>query len=187
MKTKCQWFNPPQAYSDSSGLQFTTSANTDFWQHTHYHFYRDNGHFYYWHSKAVKLSLQVEVQVNANSKFDQAGIMLRKDAHNWLKISAEWLSVEEAALGSVNTLAGKSDWASQSIKPAKSWILRVDISQQDAIISVQSGQHWQQLRVLDISHIRKADWICLGLYGCSPDGPGCEVIFQHIEFHESAL
>jgi hypothetical protein len=187
MTTTYQWFNPPLHYSGEPPLQFTTDANTDFWQHTHYHFYRDNGHFYYWKSKAARLSLLVEVQVNANSKFDQAGIMLRKDAHNWLKISAEWLSPEEAALGSVNTLAGKSDWASQSIKPAKSWILKIEISQHDAIVSALSGQSWQQLRVLDISHIRDKDLICLGIYGCSPDGPGCEIIVQRIEFNESAL
>jgi uncharacterized protein len=180
-----QWLNPPQHQSDGPPLRFSTSANTDFWQHTHYHFYRDNGHFYYWHSKAATLSLRVEVQVNATTKYDQAGIMLRKDAHNWLKISAEWLSPEEAALGSVNTLAGKSDWASQSVKPAKSWVLKIDISQQDALISVLSGQNWQQVRVLDISHIRDKDQICVGIYGCSPNGEGCDVIFHCIAFSES--
>lgn len=186
MATTYQWLNPPQIHTNGPILHFTTSANTDFWQHTHYHFYRDTGHFYYWQSTATTLSLQVEVQVNANSRFDQAGIMLRKDAENWLKISAEWLSAAEAALGSVNTLAGKSDWASQSIKPAKRWVLKIDISQQDAIVSALSGQNWQQLRVLDISHIRDADLICLGVYGCSPDGPGCEVLFHRIEFSQSA-
>jgi regulation of enolase protein 1 (concanavalin A-like superfamily) len=187
MANSSQWFNPPKQYSDVPLLRFTTAAHTDFWQHTHYHFYRDNGHFYYWQSTAEQLSLLVEVQVNANSKFDQAGIMLRKDAHNWLKISAEWLSKDQAALGSVNTQNGKSDWASQSIKPATNWTLKVEISQQDAVIFALLGEEWQQLRVLDISHIRDKDEICIGIYGCSPDGPGCEVRVQRVEFHESVL
>lgn len=186
MTKASQWFNPPGRYSDGPPLRFTTAAHTDFWQHTHYHFYRDNGHFYYWQSTADQLSLVVEVQVNANSKFDQAGIMLRKDAHNWLKISAEWLAKDQAALGSVNTQNGKSDWASQTIQPATSWTLKVEMSQKDAVVFALLAAEWQQLRVLDISHIRDQQGISIGIYACSPDGPGCEVIFHRLDYAESA-
>ena len=85
------WLNEPthwQAREDE--LLVTADPRTDFWRTTHYGFIRDSGHFY--HQEATgDFQLDVQVRGRYAAPRDQAGLMLRIDARNWLKFGVEFV------------------------------------------------------------------------------------------------
>src|SRR5574338_1360016 len=86
-----QWFNPPAKTSvDGSRLRVTTAASSDFWRITHYGFIRDNGHFLY-QELTGDFSVEIRVDGAYRDLYDQAGLMLRVDAENWIKTGIEYV------------------------------------------------------------------------------------------------
>lgn len=158
----------------------TTAPNTDFWQHTHYNFAADNGHFIYWDQLGMNMNLEATCKIAAGYRYDQAGLMLRGDSSNWLKVSAEWLDPQTCAIGSVNTKMGLSDWASHEDQPKLSYRFRIEIRGMHAYVFYEVKSKWVQQRILDISHLRATGRVLLGLYACSPRGPGAFVQFNDV-------
>ena len=82
-----------------SSSSLTKALN--FWRETHYGFNRDSGHFLGFPTgEAFTASLRVQGDFQA--LYDQAGIMVRIDAHHWVKAGIE-LSDGRAMLASVLT------------------------------------------------------------------------------------
>jgi hypothetical protein len=180
--TNFHFFNKPGQFKEENGvITFVSAGETDFWQQTHYNFARDNGHFIYWDHLPQNVKLEATCQIDATHRYDQAGLMLRGNSSNWLKTSAEWLDSETCAIGSVNTKAGYSDWASYESTPNRCYRFRIEIQGVNAYVSIQINGRWSQLRILDISHIRATGQFQLGLYACSPKGPGTHVEFRDIQ------
>ncbi|NMO51854.1 DUF1349 domain-containing protein [Actinoplanes sp. TBRC 11911] len=89
MLTEMKWLNEPQDWSVTDGvLRAVTGERTDFWRETFYGWVTDNGHFYH---RAVEGDFTAEATVDAahDTRFDQAGMMVRGDARNWLKAGLE--------------------------------------------------------------------------------------------------
>jgi regulation of enolase protein 1 (concanavalin A-like superfamily) len=89
---------------------------TDFWQTTSYGFVHDNGHFASMGSIEASLDgkwpsfeFTVGFEGEYESLYDQAGLMLRVDAHNWLKTGVEYVDGKRQA-SVVITRHGRSDW-----------------------------------------------------------------------------
>src|SRR5258708_11770774 len=84
-----QWLNEPQVWQvNDDRIRVVTGPKTDFWRVTHYGFIRDNGHFYY-EQKAGDFTIQVKIEAKYEALYDQAGIMIRLDAGNWIKAGIE--------------------------------------------------------------------------------------------------
>jgi hypothetical protein len=78
------WHNEPPVWAWADGaLTLTTGEKTDFWQDTFYGFRRDDGHFL---GCAVTGDFTASVTFDAayEQLYDQAGLMMRSDAENWL-------------------------------------------------------------------------------------------------------
>jgi len=89
MFKQCRWLNEPDRWALApEGLAVTTNRATDFWRETHYGFIRDSGHFF---GCEVPSSFTASLRIKARyeSLYDQAGIMVRIDAENWIMAGIE--------------------------------------------------------------------------------------------------
>src|SRR5215217_5008197 len=85
-----QWFNEPPRWSlEGEALSVSTGKDTDFWQQTFYGFVHDDGHFFH-----VPASGDFTATVSFDGKYeklyDQAGLMIRIDPLNWIKLGIEY-------------------------------------------------------------------------------------------------
>ena len=171
----CAWLNEPCDWNLQDGvLTVTTDAKTDFWRETHYGFTRDNGHFFHC-AAAGDFTAELRVAARYSELYDQAGLMVRIDAANWVKAGIE-MSDGRAWLSSVLTL-GRSDWATGIFEgdPAdfrlratvKSGVLRLQVS--------ADGRLWRLAR---LSPFPRADSYAVGPMCCTPERAGLRVRFS---------
>lgn len=165
------WTNAPSRWSPGPPLELVTDPDTDFWQRTHYGFQRDNGHFL---AAPVRgdFTLVVSVDFAPNAQYDQCGALVRADPENWMKCSVEYETPDLSHLGSVVTVRGYSDWATEEVSSSvRDMSYRVRRSGEDFLIDwSQDGSSWHRLRV---SHFPNCpDELAVGFYACSPTGRG---------------
>ena len=88
---KMQWFNEPENYSIRNGvLEMQVPAQTDFWRIAHYGFTVDDVPFLY----AVyggEFEAKIKVSGEYETRFDQAGMMIRLDHENYVKFGIEFV------------------------------------------------------------------------------------------------
>ncbi len=173
------WLNEPQHTLEDGILKLTCETKTDFWQRTHYGFRLDNGHALLTKVKE-DFSLTVCCSFSGQFPYDQAGVMVRIDAENWIKSSIEWETEEYSRLGSVVTNLGYSDWATRDVPSSLKTIwYRVQSKGPDIFIHTSGdGVNWEQLRVTHL-HVYEGE-VAIGLYACSPHTGGCEVTFSNL-------
>ncbi|SIJ07102.1 Uncharacterized conserved protein [Mycobacteroides abscessus subsp. bolletii] len=108
------WYNPPRNWSyGQARINVRTDADTDFWATTHYGFVRDSGH-------ALLLRMPSEFQISAtfsgryHEQYDQAGLLIRLDAHNWIKSGVELID----GICQLSTVVTRdvSDWSMTASK-----------------------------------------------------------------------
>ncbi|KQW51837.1 MULTISPECIES: DUF1349 domain-containing protein [unclassified Roseateles] len=176
-----RWSNEPAAWHVGDALEITTRPDTDYWQRTHYGFRRDNGHFFFV-AVTGDFSLTAWLWFTPNAQYDQCGVMCRASADTWIKASVEYEPDGPSRLGSVVTNLGYSDWATQDVDSTLNR-LWYRLSRRGADFCVESsanGTTWQQLR---IAHLHDCpDEIDVGVYACSPVGPGFGCRVQALQF-----
>ncbi len=168
-----KWLNEPPDWSlDGGVLSLTTGEKTDFWQGTLYNFHRDNGH---------ALLSPVEGDFTAvltfegdyQTLYDQAGMMLRVDAANWIKLGIEY--TDGATNFSIVVTRGQSDWSVVQMPtisgPQQVRLTRVG----DAVAAhFHTGEEWRLLRVADFMATAAAR---IGPMACSPQREGFQARF----------
>ena len=177
MFDRCTWLNePPSHRIDGGTLHAVTGDQTDFWRITSYGFIRDNGHFF---GQPVSggFTAQVRVRADFTELYDQAGLMVRIDAHRWLKAGVEF-SDGQPMLSTVLT-DEKSDWATMPAPPLPDgfW-LRITVD--DGAIRVQysaDGRTWPMLR---LAPFPVAGQYLVGPMCCTPQRAGLEVQFSDL-------
>ncbi len=173
-----QWFNPPPSWKDEAGcLKVTTGPKTDFWRKTHYGFINDNGHFYY---QEVRGDFRAEAKITGAYRelYDQAGLMLRIDAENWIKTGIEFFDGLQHASAVVTR--DFSDWSVVRLPqpPASLW-LRVERKAEAVNIfySVDGQQYW----LLRSAYLPPTDSIQVGPVCASPTGQGFEAVIEDMK------
>jgi uncharacterized protein len=174
-----RWISPPPSSSRrEKNLVFTTGENTDYWQRTSFEFQRDDAHLF---ALAVQgdFDASCTVKIAANSRYDQAGIALRKDANTWLKASIEDNGTQPPLLGCVVTNHGYSDWSMQ-VYSGEIVFVTYQIKRRGADVTVFARREDQaEAEMLRLAHLHEVEAdteLFVGAYACSPEGPGCEVI-----------
>lgn len=169
------WLNEPERWTaEGDRLQIVTDKGTDFWRETHYGFHRDSGHFLGFPTgEAFTASLRVQGHFQA--LYDQAGIMVRIDAHHWVKAGIEF-SDDRAMLASVLT-DGRSDWATAPYEhdPGDFW-MRATVA--DGVLRLQvsaDGTYWPLMR---LAPFPRASFYLVGPMACTPERAGLEVVFS---------
>lgn len=175
MFTQGSWHNPPENWSaDGAQLRVTTDAKTDFWRKTSYGFIRDSGHFFGTQTDG-DFTAQLHVAAQYAALYDQAGMMVRIDAANWIKCGVEF-SDGQLLLSTVLTV-DKSDWA-VSIAPAMPDGFWLRVTVEKGVIRVQystDGRYWPLLR---LAPFPEASNYLVGPMCCTPERGGLEVVFS---------
>ncbi|WP_018319125.1 DUF1349 domain-containing protein [Bradyrhizobium sp. WSM2793] len=171
------WLNEPEKWAaENDSLRIFTDKATDFWRETHYGFVRDNGHFLGFPAGEA-FTAELRVQGNFRTLYDQAGIMVRIDAHHWVKAGVE-LSDGRAMLASVLTI-GQSDWATAPYEhdPNDFWV-RATVG--NGVLRLQlsaDGKFWPLMR---LAAFPKASSYLVGPMACTPERAGLEVVFSKL-------
>lgn len=170
-----QWFNPPAA-SEISGsrLAVRTAPKSDFWRVTHYGFTRDSGHFLY---QEVQGDFTVEVRVDGKYRdlYDQAGLMLRVDAENWVKTGIEFFDGQQHTSAVVTREF--SDWSVARLDgfPPSLWLRVTRKAEAVEVFTSLDGQHYSLLR---LAYLVPSAVTLVGIMCASPDGMGLDVTFE---------
>lgn len=182
-----KWLHEPTNWTiDSSKerLIIKTDQDTDYWQKTHYDFQRDDGHFLYIETDK-NIRLTAKITAFPQSRYDQAGLMIRYSEEYWVKASLEYLGEGPSKLGAVVTNDGYSDWSTQLVETDKIE-LYYRLSKIGQVIYVDfswDGTDWQQIRIahlaVPVNHPVKA-----GVYACSPQGKNQEVQVEFLKVEE---
>src|SRR5258706_1525354 len=84
------WMNEPASWKRSGDvLTVRSRAKTDFWRKTFYGYVTDNGHFFH---APVSGDFVFQARINGEyaALYDQAGLMVRQNAENWMKCGTEF-------------------------------------------------------------------------------------------------
>jgi uncharacterized protein len=169
-----QWLNEPPAWEARAGwLEVTSAPKSDFWRKTHYGFIRDSGHFYY---LVVDGDFVVEARINGQYEalYDQAGLMLRVDAENWIKTGIEYFEQRQHASAVVTR--DFSDWSVSPLErnPPSLWLRVTRKAEAVEIFYALDGQNYTLLRLAYLVPAVTQ----VGLMCASPEGPGFRVTFE---------
>lgn len=176
---KMQWLNEPEDWCviDSSSLSMQVTPNTDFWRQTHYGFTVDDGPFYYC-KVGGEFELNVKITGDYKNRFDQMGLMLRKDEKNWIKTGVEYVN-GKMNLSTVVTIK-KSDWSILELdeKPKSIW-LKV-IRKMDAV-EIKYSLNNKDFSLMRLAYFPNNTVIMVGLMAASPDGNGFNALFESFD------
>ena len=131
-----EWFNQPPAWDDGGAtITVHTAARTDFWRTTHYGFIRDSGHFYY-RPVAGDFTAEVEVRGRYQDLYDQAGLMVRQDAHTWMKCGIEFVVRKRTKA----EIEARGRWQRTSEQPSRELRIHLNQHRNDLQTLKQSNQ-----------------------------------------------
>jgi len=176
MIKKMQWFNEPDEWkliSDSSMSMYVT-PKTDFWRQTHYGFTVDDGPFFY-SNIGGEFECQVKIVGEYKSRYDQMGIMIRKDETTWIKTGVEFVN-DRINLSAVVT-HNYSDWSVVELKQNHSAIWLKVIRRLNAI-EIKYSLDNEAFSMMRLSYFPEKTPVMVGLTAASPDGNGFNALFE---------
>lgn len=170
------WRNEPRRWSvEGNVLRFSTAAETDFWNNTHYGFKHTNGHFY---GRLTEGDFSAEAMFSAHyaNLYDQAGVMLRVDDDNWLKTGIEFTD-GLPHLSVVVTRADQSDWSIVRLPQAAMEEMHLRLTRHDSALRVQYRWGEAEWAMARLAYLDMPLKVAVGPMACSPVGKGLDVIF----------
>jgi len=169
------WLNEPPAWDvQNGGLRLRTGPETDFWRETFYGFVRDSGHARL-RPVAGDFTASATVRGDYGTLYDQAGLMLRIDAANWIKAGIEY--TDGLMHFSVVVTRGVSDWSVIPLPDAEpSDAVNVRLTRHADAVRVQfsvAGSPWRMARLCPFAAADGG----IGMMACSPQRAGFEARF----------
>ena len=177
------WMNEPPSWKvEGDRLTATSGAETDFWQGTYYGYRTDSGHFFH-AEREGDFTLEATFSGRYETLYDQAGLMIRRDAATWMKCGVE---LTDGALHfSVVVTVGQSDWSAFEIGHAfKSVTTRVTRNR-DALFIQYRTDAMQAFRMARLAYFPpELETVSAGLMFCSPKRAGFEATFAGVALTE---
>jgi uncharacterized protein len=175
---RMKWMNEPASRNMSGDkLVVRSRAKTDFWRKTFYGYITDNGHFFY---LPVSGDFVFQARVNGQyaALYDQAGLMVRLDAENWMKCGTEFFDSRRHA--SVVFTRDFSDWSTMPdlSKTAPIWWRAV--RKKDSIETLCSLDSKTFTSVRQGYFVPEAQ-VNVGIMCAAPEGLGFEAVFDDLK------
>jgi len=172
------WHNEPHRWRQSGGtLTLRTDPHTDFWQATGYGFVRDNGHFL---GEPATGDFRAEVRVAGQYRdlYDQAGLMVRLDAQNWLKCGIEFVE----GVQHVSAVATRefSDWSVIPL-PDNPPAIHLRLDRKGDGLEVYFSVDGTRFTLARLAYFPPVPEVLVGPMACSPEGEGFEVEFSGLQ------
>lgn len=169
---KMQWFNDPEQWEikDNAITMFVT-PQSDYWRISHYGFTVDDAPFYYT-TYGGEFEAKVKITGNYQTRFDQAGLMLRIDHENYIKTGIEFVD------GKYNLSAvvthHTSDWSVITLDKAVPYVWIKAVRRLDAVEIFYSFDDKNYVMMRN-AWLQDHVPVQVGLMGACPDGKGFNV------------
>ena len=172
---RMRWMNEPASYKiRGETMVVRTRSKTDFWRKTFYGYITDNGHFFYLEATG-DFTFEARVNGQYSALYDQAGLMVRLDAANWMKCGTEFFDGRRHA--SVVFTRDFSDWSTMPALSDTAEIWWRAVRKKDSIETRGSldGQKFTSVRQ---GYFVPGVKVRVGIMCAAPEGPGFEAIFS---------
>jgi regulation of enolase protein 1 (concanavalin A-like superfamily) len=173
--SRMTWLNnPATSHRDGNTLTIRSIPKTDFWRKTFYGYITDNGHFF--HLPATgDFSFQARVNGQYAALYDQAGLMIRLDAENWMKCGTEFFDNQRHA--SVDFTRDFFDWSTMPDLSNTAPVCWRAVRKKDSIECLCSldGKSFTSVRQ---GYFPPNVRVETGIMCCAPEGPGFDSIFD---------
>lgn len=173
---KMQWFNEPSVWhAGDQTLTMEVTPQSDYWRISHYGFTVDDAPFLYT-TRGGEFEVKVRISGDYQTRFDQAGLMLRIDHENYIKAGIEYVD-GRYHLSCVVT-HHTSDWSVIVLdRPVSSvWIKAV--RRLDAVEVFYSFDD-REYTMMRNAWLQDNCPVMVGMMGASPDGQGFSARFDH--------
>ena len=173
-----RWLNQPAVWSlDDDGLAIVTDEKTDFWQETFYGFHRDDGHALL-ASATGDFTATVVFEGAYEHLYDQAGLLLRVDERNWIKLGIE--HSDGVTNFSCVVTRETSDWSVIS-SPTLTGPQSVRLTRKGEAVFAHHRTPdgaWQMMR---LCRFKAPETVQVGPMACSPERAGFRVRFDDFD------
>jgi uncharacterized protein len=175
--SRMAWMNKP-AFVRSSGnkLVVKSRSKTDFWRKTFYGYITDNGHFFHL-PKEGDFAFEARINGQYAALYDQAGLMVRLDAENWMKCGTEFFDGKRHA--SVVFTRDFSDWSTMADLSDSAPVWWRAVRKKDSIETLCSldGKKFTSVRQ---GYFPPNVSVEVGIMCAAPEGPGFEAVFDEL-------
>lgn len=175
---RMKWLNEPASATVSENkLVVRARPKTDFWRKTFYGYITDNGHFFH---LPVSGDFIFEARVDGQyaALYDQAGVMVRIDAQNWVKCGTEFF--DNARHASVVFTRDFSDWSTMNDLATSGPVWWRVVRKPDSLETLCSsdGKTFTSVRLGYLVPSATAD---VGIMCAAPEGGGFQCIFDNLK------
>lgn len=173
---KMTWFNEPSQWKiEDSTLSMYVTPHSDYWRIAHYGFTVDDAPFYY-ATYGGEFEVKVRVRGDYRERFDQAGLMLRIDAENYIKAGIEFVDGQY----NISTVVTHrtSDWSVITLERPVEYIWIKAVRRLDAVELFYSYDDREYV-MMRTAWFADNTPVGVGLMGASPDGQGFWAHFDH--------
>jgi hypothetical protein len=175
---RMKWMNQPASWKVSgSRIMVQSKPKTDFWRKTFYGYITDNGHFLHLQVTG-EFMFEARVGGNYHDLYDQAGLMVRVDAENWMKCGTEL--VDGVRHASVVFTRDFSDWSTMNdlSNDGPVWWRAVRTKDSVEVLCSLDGTKYTSVRQGYLIPGRPAE---VGIMSASPEGNGFESTFEGLK------
>jgi uncharacterized protein len=170
-----RWMNEP-ASGQIAGREITvrSRAKTDFWQKTFDGYVADSGHFFHLPASG-DFTFTALINGKYATQYDQAGLMVRIDAENWMRCGTEFIDGKRFASVVFTRIYSDGSTLPDLSQSEPIW-WRV-VRKNDSIETFCSldGAKFMSVRMGYFPTQRSVE---IGLMCAAPSGPGFEASFQ---------
>lgn len=175
---KMQWFNEPEQWEiKDNTLSMFVTPQSDYWRISHYGFTVDDAPFYY-STYGGEFEVKVKITGDYQTRFDQAGLMLRIDHENYIKTGIEFVD-GKFNLSTVVTHK-TSDWSVIALDKPVPYIWIKAVRRLDAVEIFYSFDD-KNYTMMRNAWLQDNTPVMVGVMGASPDGKGFNAKFEHFK------
>lgn len=177
-----QWYNQPPTWNSQEGtITVQAGPRTDFWRLTAGGYIQDSGHFYF---EPCRVDFRAEVTYRGEyqTRYDQAGLMVRLNETTWMKCGIEFLEGRQQVSAVVTRET--SDWSMVALAsdPPSLWLRVTRTGDTIEVSYALDGSSYQLLRQFILTQEEKLD---VGLMCASPEGPGFTATFEQFSLQSA--
>lgn len=175
---KMQWFNEPENWTIENGvLTMDVTPQSDYWRISHYGFTVDDAPFLYT-LRGGEFEVKVKISGEYKVRFDQAGLMLRIDAGNYIKTGIEYVD-GKYNLSAVVTHK-TSDWSVITLDKPVDYIWIKAVRRLDAVEIFYSFDDKEYVMMRNC-WLQDNTPVMVGMMAACPDGNGFKARFEHFQ------
>ncbi len=181
--SRMKWLNEPaSAKVEGAELTVRSKAKTDFWQKTFDGYVADSGHFFYLPASG-DFTFTALINGKYATQYDQAGLMVRIDAENWMRCGTEFIDGKRyASVVFTRTYSDGSTLPDLSETEAIWWRA---VRKNDSIETFCSldGEKFMSVRM---GYFPTQSPVEVGLMCAAPSGQGFDATFKSLKLETSA-